>query len=96
MVCFPDGTQGPGKQGVEAGVDPVTATYATWEMYDSSPCNSQLRDLWVCISWFPKRDTSAGGAQQEFRSLQSPCAKRPAGRKYVTILAGETDLKLQE
>lgn len=45
MVCFPDGIRGPGKRGVEAGVDPVTATYATWEMYDSSPCNSQLRDL---------------------------------------------------
>lgn len=44
-ICFPDGTQGPGKQGVAAGVDPATATCATWEMYDSSPCNSQLGDL---------------------------------------------------
>ena len=45
MYAFLMEPRGLGNRGVAAGVDPATATCATWEMYDSSPCNSQLGDL---------------------------------------------------
>lgn len=44
----------------------------------------------------PIGETLLPGVQEESRSLQALCAKRPAKRKGVTILAEVTDAELQE
>lgn len=87
-MLFPDGTQGPGKQGVAAGVtQPLPLVLLGKCMILVLATHSS--EICERNSWFPKRDTCAreSSKRSSHSSLLVPRDQQEG--KDVTILAGK-------